>query len=97
MKLGPQLSTKLLLATAIVLAAAPAVLAHGGDEGAEGMDMSSGHSGSSSDMHEAKPPPSNAPSSYKPTYFAHPEHVGVIYAHIAVMTVAWVFALPVGM
>lgn len=31
------------------------------------------------------------------TYFALTEHVGVMYAHIAVMTIAWVILLPVGM
>ena len=36
-------------------------------------------------------------SQYPPTYFAHPGHVGVIYAHIALMVLAWVFVLPIGM
>ncbi|KAK3384791.1 hypothetical protein B0H63DRAFT_170871 [Podospora didyma] len=32
---------------------------------------------------------------YAPNYFAHPEHRGAIYAHIALMVLAWVFMLPV--
>ncbi|KAJ6439962.1 integral membrane protein [Purpureocillium lavendulum] len=32
---------------------------------------------------------------YPPTYFAHPDHSALIYAHIALMVLAWIFALPV--
>lgn len=35
-------------------------------------------------------------SVYPPTYFSHGEHVAVIYSHIALMVLAWVFVLPVG-
>ncbi|KAK7426326.1 hypothetical protein QQZ08_007227 [Neonectria magnoliae] len=35
-------------------------------------------------------------SQYPSTYFSHTEHVGMIYAHIALMTLAWAFVLPVG-
>lgn len=31
-----------------------------------------------------------------PNYFTHPEHRGLLFAHIALMTIAWVFVLPVG-
>lgn len=34
---------------------------------------------------------------YPPTYFAHPEHRQLMFAHIALMTLAWVIFLPVGM
>jgi len=30
------------------------------------------------------------------TYFAHPEHGGIMLAHIVLMTVAWFFVLPIG-
>ncbi len=33
---------------------------------------------------------------YPLTYFGHSEHVAVIYSHIALMVLAWVFVLPVG-
>ncbi|KAI8627507.1 hypothetical protein F5Y19DRAFT_465724 [Xylariaceae sp. FL1651] len=39
---------------------------------------------------DAKPDP----DSYPLTYFAHPEHVTAIYAHIGLMVVGWVFMLP---
>jgi hypothetical protein len=61
----------------------PAVLAHGIDN--MDMDMSGG-------PEEAQP----KSDSYPPTYFAHPEHRGVIHAHIGLMVFAWVVVLPVG-
>jgi hypothetical protein len=32
---------------------------------------------------------------YPPTYFALADHANLIYAHIALMTIAWVFILPI--
>ncbi|KAL6852848.1 hypothetical protein ACO1O0_007396 [Amphichorda felina] len=32
---------------------------------------------------------------YPPTYFSHPGYAGLMYAHIGLMVVAWVFVLPV--
>ncbi|KAF7563725.1 hypothetical protein G7046_g366 [Stylonectria norvegica] len=57
------------------------VSAHGGDNGGE----HEGHNDAA---------PKDA-SEYPPSYFAHTEHVGLIYAHIAVMILAWVFVLPI--
>jgi hypothetical protein len=68
-------------ATLAFLALLPVSLAHGGDEG--GMDMGA---------QESKPDP----NSYPPTYFALPDHAGVLYAHIVLMMLAWVVVLPVG-
>jgi hypothetical protein len=34
--------------------------------------------------------------SYPPTYFALPDHARLMYAHIAVMSVAWIGMLPIG-
>lgn len=65
----------------------PTALAHGGDEGGHG-----GHGGM--EMTDAdKPKPEEE---YPLTYFAHPDHKTAIYAHIALMVLAWVFILPVG-
>lgn len=69
-----------LLATAAILGALPAVLAHGDDEG-EGMPA---------------PQEDQKLDSYPPTYFSHPEHQGVMYAHIVLMVLGWVFVLPIG-
>lgn len=95
------LSAKALVIVALVLAIVPVILAHGDDEGMN-MEM---ESSSGLDMTEALPQAINATTNsttdgaaivYKPTYFAHPEHAGLMYAHILLMTLAWIFALPVG-
>ncbi|KAI5925613.1 hypothetical protein F4810DRAFT_717939 [Camillea tinctor] len=52
------------------------------------MDM-----GGDMDMTIEEPKPD--PDSYPPTYFSHPEHAGVMYAHIASMVISWVFILPI--
>ncbi|KFY33191.1 hypothetical protein V495_08345 [Pseudogymnoascus sp. VKM F-4514 (FW-929)] len=39
--------------------------------------------------------PSNATHSVPPSYFRHPEYPNLILAHIALMTIAWVFVLPI--
>ncbi|KAI1635793.1 hypothetical protein F4809DRAFT_650972 [Biscogniauxia mediterranea] len=52
------------------------------------MDMDGGM-----DMTVEEPKPD--PDSYPPTYFSHPEHAGVMYAHIASMVISWVFILPI--
>lgn len=40
---------------------------------------------------------SNATLAVPPSYFRHPEHSHLILAHIALVTIAWVFVLPIGM
>jgi hypothetical protein len=55
------------------------------DEIGEDMDMPSGTEAGAS-----------AETTYAPTYFANPDHVHIIYAHISLMVLAWVFILPVG-
>jgi hypothetical protein len=79
------------LAFVVIVGALPAILAHGSDDGA--MDM--GEQGDIMDMTAKEPKP--GPDSYPPTYFAHPEHVNAIYAHIGIMVIGWVFMLPIGM
>ena len=69
--------------SALLVALLPIVVAHGG--GHESMDM--GHGGNATDSPK---------EDYPDTYFAHTEHTGVIYTHIALMVLAWVFVLPVG-
>ncbi|PFH55152.1 hypothetical protein XA68_10585 [Ophiocordyceps unilateralis] len=39
--------------------------------------------------------PSNDTSSYSESYFTHPDHAGLIYAHILLMSACWVLVLPV--
>lgn len=66
---------------------APAVSAHGEHAQHEhGMSMSMSHDDA----------PKKDPSDYPPTYFAHGEYVGWIYAHIALTIISCVFVLPLG-
>lgn len=65
----------------------PTVLGHGDDEAMD-MDMGSGATFSG-----------NAPqpeAELVPSYFAHPEHRGILLAHIGLMVLAWVLILPLG-
>lgn len=64
----------------LVLGLLPIAIAHG-EHGGHG---------------EIPPDELKVSSEYPPTYFAHSDHVGVICTHIALMTLAWVFILPVG-
>lgn len=41
-------------------------------------------------------PTATAMSDADQSYFGYPQHAGWIHAHIAIMTVAWVFVLPPG-
>ncbi|KAI0165072.1 hypothetical protein GGR52DRAFT_93485 [Hypoxylon sp. FL1284] len=79
-----------LLALVAVAGALPAVLAHG-DEGATDMDKDMNMN---MNMNMTKADPKPDPDSYPPNYFAHPEHVVEIYAHIVLMAIGWVFMLP---
>lgn len=54
------------------------------------------HGGEDSTHHDANPGAGSAVIEYPPTYFAHPEHTGLMYAHIALMIMSWVLLLPVG-
>jgi hypothetical protein len=60
----------------------PAALAHSPGEGPQRDSHGGGHKGHTKSAD---------------TYFALSEHASVMYAHIAVMTIAWVMVLPVGM
>lgn len=65
----------------------PLATAHGDDE----------HNNMNMDMSMPEPAATPVPAeSYAPNYFAHPEHRSLMYAHIALMTLGWVFVLPVG-
>ncbi|KAI1424243.1 hypothetical protein F5Y12DRAFT_797212 [Xylaria sp. FL1777] len=80
-----------LLALLAVVGALPTVFAHGGE--ADAMNMhNNGTMGGHGGMGSEDPKPD--PVSYPPTYFAYPEHVSAIYAHIGIMVIGWVFVLP---
>lgn len=87
----------LLPATAaLLLEVLPLVTAHG-DDIFPAMAMGGAHSGQShaSDMNATKAASAEAWVA-PPSYFRHPEYVGWIYAHIALMSLSWVVVLPVG-
>lgn len=69
----------------LLLGLAAQAIAHGGDHHGEApaMDMNMG-----ADDGAEKP-------DYPPSYFDHPDHKAFVYAHIVLMTLSWVFALPV--
>ena len=93
MKRSTTASALRLLALAAIVAALPAVLAHGGGErhgdgDAVDMDMSGGDGGA-----ENEPEPDLDVSQM--SYFAYPEHTAAIYAHIVLMMLGWVVVLPI--
>lgn len=78
------------ITTAVVLGIVPLAVAHGAHEaGADAMEMDMGMA------HGADEPKAES-KSYPPTYFALADHVGIMYAHIGVMVLAWIFVLPIG-
>lgn len=78
------------ITTAVVLGIAPLVVAHGAHEaGADAMEMDMGMA------HGADEPKAES-KSYPPTYFALADHAAIMYAHIGLMVLAWVFVLPIG-
>ncbi|KAJ0165461.1 putative membrane protein C3B8.06 [Colletotrichum tanaceti] len=74
----------------VALGIVPLALAHSAQEdGANVMNMDMDMS------HGADEPNKPDTDNYPPTYFALADHAGVMYAHIGVMVLAWVFVLPV--
>jgi hypothetical protein len=61
--------------------------AHGHDEA----DMSTTSMGDYEHLNHSI---SDAIAMAKPSYFRHPEHSALILAHIVLMSLAWVFVLP---
>jgi hypothetical protein len=85
-----------LVCAAALLALAPVILAHGDDEdmdmGGMGMDMSSSHSAA-----PTATPTMTADIVPELSYFSYPDYKVWIWAHVAVMVVAWCLIAPIGM
>lgn len=82
----PILKTLLGFAGLVLLGLVPLAGAHGQDgEGGMNMDMSM-----DMDMDVTSTVAAFA------SYFQHSEHSGLIFAHILLMTVGWIFVLPIG-
>jgi len=74
--------------SAVLLGLVSTAVAHGHDED---MNMNMGVSSM------AQPTTaSGANATVAETYFRHSEHSGLLAAHIFLMTVAWIFILPIG-
>ena len=81
-----------ILAGALLLGVIPSVVAHGHGE-TENMSMDMGG------MSSAKPTIASVVNDtmIEPaSYFQLTEHAGLMFAHILLMTIGWVFVLPIG-
>jgi len=75
----------------------PRAIAHGhGNATGEAADMDMGVSTASSAFNSTPSPSMYASSGLPESYFAYPHLSGWMTAHIAVMTAAWFFILPIG-
>jgi hypothetical protein len=81
-----------ILAGAVLLGFISSVVAHGHDEN-EGMNMDM------SGMPSSRPtiPTATDSAMAEPaSYFQLTEHTGLMFAHILLMTIGWIFVLPIG-
>lgn len=70
----------------VILAGLPIALAHGSDDAAN----------TSHSDHASMSMPNMEPMPDIPSYFSHPEHSGLMYAHIVLMVISWVILMPLG-
>jgi hypothetical protein len=88
-----------LYAGLLLLCVATAVAAHGGEhEHGGGMDMG-GMDMSAPEDHgaiEAANMTTNGTVDVPINYFRHPEHTWLLFGHIILMAIAWIFVLPIG-
>ena len=84
-----------LTSVVLLLELVPLALAHGHD-GHDGMSMDMAMSSShTTDNTTASPPMTSPTEPPLPSYFSHPEYSGLILAHIVLMTIGWLFILPI--
>ncbi|KAG0128450.1 hypothetical protein HOY82DRAFT_489195 [Tuber indicum] len=53
------------------------------------------HHGSHEGHSDHSAPPAPGPLDTLPYYFAHPDHKGLLYGHIALMSIGWIVILPI--
>lgn len=88
----PSLRNFVLLAEAVLLGFVSSAVAHGHDEhGDMNMDM-----GGMSSSRPTIATASNSTMAEPTSYFQLTEHTGLMFAHIVLMTIGWVFVLPIG-
>jgi hypothetical protein len=84
----------LLLASLVLLGLAPATRAHGDDGD---MNMETGiETAGMAPPSNATMMGSNSTAPLLPSYFRHPEYSSLMLAHIVLMSLAWIFVLPLG-
>jgi Domain of unknown function (DUF2427) len=88
----PPLRKSVILAGVVLLGFISSVVAHGHDEN-EDMDMDMG---GMSSTRPTIPASSNGAMAEPASYFQLREHTGLMFAHILLMTIGWVFVLPIG-
>ncbi|RAL61993.1 hypothetical protein DID88_002482 [Monilinia fructigena] len=77
----------------ILLGLAPLIAAHGDDE--PDMDMGMQMSSAATAIATASAAMNHTVEAESLSYFQHSEHGGLMVAHIALMTIGWVFVLPI--
>jgi hypothetical protein len=80
-----------ILAGVVLLGFTSSVVAHGHEEH-EGMNMDMGGTSNSSPVATA----TNGAMAEPASYFQLTEHTALMFAHILLMTIGWVFVLPIG-
>jgi hypothetical protein len=91
----PLSERRTLTTTILLFGLASLALAHGHDDGE--MLSSGGDSGLNEAAHTASFIDPDSPDMGPPNYFRHSEHSGLMLAHIVLMSVGWIFILPLGM
>jgi len=79
----------------ILLSIASIALAHGHDEN-EAMDMAGGEMSHTEASRPIISAISNSTDPGPPSYFRPTEHSGLMLAHIVLMSIGWIFILPLG-
>lgn len=80
--------------TLLLLCFAAAVSAHG--NGASDMNTEVGGMSEPATQHVDGSVPSNSTQMGPPSYFRHPEYSTLMVGHIVLMSIGWIFTLPLG-
>jgi len=91
----PIFRNSVTFAGVVLLGLLPLAVAHGHD-GDMAMDMNIGKGEPSIVRPTIPSEPSNLANTEPLSYFQYGEHSGLMFAHILLMTIGWVFVLPIG-
>ncbi|KAL7271208.1 hypothetical protein RUND412_006045 [Rhizina undulata] len=87
--IAKMLAKRYMTEVLLCLVLATAVYAHDEHEHMSHESMEHGHMD-----HSDAPAPTGSPDT-DPSYFTYPHHKGLLYAHIALMSIGWIVVLPV--